>query len=114
MAGLRSFNTSGFLTRRDAWATPLNWIWEQVRFSQAAEKVEFILAVAIHAQSGLPGPRTDCPQTMPTPPPSSPAFANRREEDRGSGPISHLQVLCSVSPLKLIRVTRLALACRID
>jgi len=38
--------TSSYLTARDAWAAPLDWIWEQ---------------------SPLTAPRTDCPTVLPSP-----------------------------------------------
>jgi hypothetical protein len=57
----------GFLTRRDAWATPFHWIWED---------------------SPLDAPRTDCPATLPPVPESSPAFVGK--VNRGDGPITGL------------------------
>lgn len=39
-------STGSFLTARDAWAAPLDYLWET---------------------SPLPGPRTDCPTVLPTP-----------------------------------------------
>ena len=63
------YNTRSFLTARDAWAVPLNWIWEE---------------------SGIVTPRTDCPATLPPiPADSSPAFVGKPLQ--GAAPLTHLQ-----------------------
>lgn len=63
------FNTSAFLTRRDAWAVPLNWVWET---------------------TNLTAPRTDCPTTLPVVPEQSPSQM-APVHALGTAPLSHLQ-----------------------
>ena len=58
---------SPLLNARDAWSTPFNHVWEE---------------------SGLTQPRTDCPQTMPTPPTTMPIHEGKPRD--GQGPMSHL------------------------
>lgn len=63
------FNTSAFLTARDAWASPLHWMWDP-------------------AVTGMTEPRTDCPLTLPPAPTQSPSFVGRVRQ--GINPMSAL------------------------
>lgn len=67
------FGTQKFLTKRDAWAATFEHVWSQ-----------------------RTSPRTDCPATLPTPPPSVSQRARRLSVQTGrpvdgSGPLSGLQ-----------------------